>query len=123
MENRLSARAALQFPCKARFQLEGQSFTNISIVNLGSHGCCFVIPEPTVNRFNAGPILEGWKLIHPRLPRGAIKAKVVWCRSQGKARPGFMEAGVQFLEVPPDYIQKLNRFLDALQSTPRESSS
>jgi hypothetical protein len=66
---------------------------------------------PTVNRFAAGPILDSWKLVHPKLPKEIIKAKVVWCRSQGKANPGFLEAGVQFLDVPPIYIQELTHFL------------
>ena len=54
---------------------------------------------------------DSWKLVHPKLPKEIIKAKVVWCRSQGKANPGFLEAGVQFLDVPPIYIQELTHFL------------
>jgi hypothetical protein len=113
MEKRLESRVSLRTACRARFQLDGKSFMNIPIVNLGSHGCCFVIPEPAVNHFKAGPVLEGWKLIHPRLPKAAIKAKVVWCRPQGRMNSGFLEAGVQFLDVPPGYSQELDRFLAA----------
>jgi hypothetical protein len=68
---------------------------------------------PTVIRFAAGPVLDAWKLSHPKLPKEIIKAKVVWCRNQGKANPGFMEAGVQFLDVPPVYVEKLAQFLTA----------
>jgi hypothetical protein len=87
------------------------SYTNIPVLNLGAHGCCVLIPIPVVNRFAAGPILESWKLVHPKLPKGTIKAKVVWCRNQGKVHPGFLEAGVQFLDVPPTYSQELAHFL------------
>jgi len=118
MDNRHDQREMLKTPCKARFQLDGRSFTNVPVVNLGSHGCCFIIPEPTVNRFTAGPILESWKLVHPKLPKGAIRAKVVWCRHHGKAKPGFLEAGVQFLDVPTSYSQELDQFLAALAQAP-----
>jgi hypothetical protein len=117
MEKRMDTRVVLQSTCKARFQLDGQSFINVPVVNLGSHGCCFIIPEPAVNRFKAGPVLEGWKLVHPKLPKGSIKAKVVWCRAQGKARPGMLEAGVQFMEVPETYSKELDRFLTAKPRT------
>ena len=113
MENRKDARVSTRSACKARFQLGGESFINVRVVNIGSHGCCFVIPEPAVNRFKAGPVLEEWRLIHPRLPKGTIKAKVIWCRHQGKAAPGILEAGVQFLDVPPTYREKLDQFLTA----------
>jgi hypothetical protein len=113
MEKRSVSRILVKTPCKARFQLGGQAYTNIQVVNLGSHGCCFVIPVPAVNRFKAGPILEDWKLIHPKLPRAAIKAKVVWCRPQGEVKLGFLEAGVQFMDVPPSYSEELDRFLMA----------
>lgn len=111
MERRSESRVSVKHPCKARFQLGGQSFTNVAVVNLGSHGCCFVVPEPTVNRFKTGPMLEGWRLVHPKLPKGTIKVKVVWCRSSGKANSGLLEAGVQFLEFPPGYRQELDQFL------------
>jgi c-di-GMP-binding flagellar brake protein YcgR len=111
MDNRHDFRISVKPPCKARFQLEGEAFLNVQVVNLGSHGCCFVIPEPVVNRFKAGPVLQEWKLIHPRLPKITIKAKVMWCRHQGKVKPGLLEAGVQFLDVPPSYREKLDQFV------------
>ncbi len=114
MEKRHDSRVAGRIPCKARFQLEGKSFTNIPVVNLGSHGCCLIIPEPAVNRFNARPVLESWKLVHPSLPKQAIRAKVVWCRHLGKVKSGFLEAGIQFLDVPAGYSMELDRFLISL---------
>jgi len=119
MDKRQESRVSLPTACKARFQLAGKSFMNIRIINLGSHGCCFVIPEPAVNHFKSGPVLEGWKLIHPRLPKAAIRAKVVWCRPQGTVKSGFLEAGVQFMDVPPSYSQELNRFLTTPARPPR----
>lgn len=110
-EHRFDPRVAVKPPCRARFKLAGMSYTNIQVLNLGTHGCCVLIPMPTVNRFAAGPVLDAWKLSHPKLPKEIIKAKVVWCRNQGKANPGFMEAGVQFLDVPPVYSEKLAQFL------------
>lgn len=121
MERRMNARVAVKTPCKARFQLGRQRFTNVQVVSLGSHGCCVVLPEPTVNRFAAGPILEGWRLVHPKLPKETIKAKVVWCRNQGKANPGFLEAGVQFVDAPPSYSEELDRFLTNVAGTGSDS--
>jgi len=113
MDKRKDSRISVKSACKARFQLGGESFINVRVVNIGSHGCCFVIPEPAVNRFKAGPVLEEWRLIHPRLPKGTIKAKVIWCRHQGKAVSRILEAGVQFLDVPPTYREKLDQFVMA----------
>ena len=114
MDKRHDSRVAVQIPCKARFQLEGQSFSNIPVVNLGSHGCCLIIPEPAVNRFNARPFLEAWKLVHPKRPKQAIRAKVVWCRHLGKVKSGYLEAGIQFLDVPDGYSRELDQFLAIL---------
>jgi c-di-GMP-binding flagellar brake protein YcgR len=113
MDQRKDLRVSVRPACKARFLLAGESFINVRVVNLGSHGCCFVIPEPAVNRFKAGPILEDWKLIHPKLPKATIKAKVMWCRHQGKNKPGLLEAGVQFLDVPSSYREVLDHFITA----------
>ena len=123
MENRLEPRVSVKTPCKARFLLGGQSYINIRVVNLGSHGCCVIVPEPVVNRFKAGPILEDWKLVHPKLPKSTIKAKVVWCRHQGKVESGLLEAGVQFMDVPPSYLQELDRFLTAPERPRHRSHS
>ena len=121
MDHRNDTRVMIKTPCKARFQLEGMSYTNIQVLNLGAHGCCVLIPTPLVNRFAAGPILDSWKLVHPKLPRETIKAKVIWCRSQGKVNPGFLEAGVQFLDVPLSYSQELARFLSKPMKQPGPS--
>ncbi len=111
MDRRTELRFSVKPACRARFHVGGMSYTNVQVINLGSHGCCVQIRTPTVNWFAGGPVLEAWKLIHPKLPKAAIKAKVVWCRSQGKENPGFIEAGVKFLDVPQGYSQELAQFL------------
>ena len=111
MEKRHYPRVPIKISCTASFHLDGKSYTNIRVVNLGSYGCCLIIPEPTVNRFSARPFLEAWKLIHPKLPKQTIRAKVAWCRHLGKADSGYLEAGIQFLDVPASYSMELDRFL------------
>ena len=118
MEQRSDPRVSIKPPCRARFHVGGRSYSNVQVVNLGSHGCCVLIRNPTVNWFATGPVLESLQLIHPRLPKATIKAKVLWCRSQGRDNPGFMEAGVKFLDLPQTYSQELAQFL----ATPVQAS-
>ena len=44
MDKRLHSRISVESQCKARFQLGGHSYNNITVSNLGSDGCCVQIP-------------------------------------------------------------------------------
>jgi hypothetical protein len=116
MDKRLHSRIEMENQCKARFQLGGQSYNNITVRNLGADGCCIEVPSKAGSGFNEKPTLEGWELIHPSLPKGNIKAKVVWCQGQ-EPRADYLETGIQFLEVPTSYTKDLDRYVTTLSKS------
>jgi hypothetical protein len=113
MDKRLHSRIAVEPQCKARFQLGGQSYNNITVSNLGADGCCIQVPKQSVSSLNDKTLLEGWELIHPSLPKGTIKAKVVWCHGQ-EPRTEFIETGIQFMDVPSGYSRDLDKYVTTL---------
>ena len=114
MDKRLHTRTTVESQCKARFQLGGQSYNNIVVSNLGADGCCIQVPNQAVSSFTDKSLLEGWELIHPSLPKGTIKAKVVWCHGQDKPRTDYMETGIQFMDVPSAYGRDLDKYVTTL---------
>lgn len=114
MDKRMHSRIAVESQCKARFQLGGQSYNNITVANLGADGCCIQVPSQSAGALNDRSTLEGWELIHPSLPKGTIKAKVVWCHGQDKPRTEFIETGIQFMDVPSGYTHDLDKYVTTL---------
>ena len=86
MDKRLHSRVAVETQCKARFQLGGQTYNNITVRNLGADGCCIQMPAKYVTGLQERSTLDGWELIHPSLPKGTIKARVVWIHGQDQPR-------------------------------------
>jgi len=114
MDKRLHSRISVEPQCKARFQLGGQSYNNITVSNLGSDGCCIQVPSQAVSGLTDKSFLEGWELIHPSLPKGSIKAKVVWSHGQDKPRTEFIETGIQFMDAPANYVRDLDKYVTTL---------
>jgi len=114
MDKRLHSRIAVENQCKARFQLGGQSYNNITVSNLGSDGCCCQIPAEAVAELSSKSTLDGWELIHPSLPKEAIKAKVVWSHSQDRTKANFIETGVQFMDASASYTRDLDKYVTTL---------
>ena len=114
MDKRLHSRVAVETQCKARFQMGGKSYNNITVENLGADGCCIKLPSQAAPGLNEKTTLEGWELIHPSLPKGTIKAKVVWCHGQDQPRTEYIETGVQFMEVPSGYTRDLDKYVNTL---------
>jgi c-di-GMP-binding flagellar brake protein YcgR len=118
MDKRQHTRVAVENQCKARFQLGGQQYNNITVRNLGAEGCCIQVPSKNSDSLKERSTLDNWELIHPSLPKGSIKARVVWCRGQ-EPRTDFIETGIQFLDVPAGYSQDLDKYVTTLnQSNP-----
>ena len=113
MDKRLHSRISVESQCKARFQLGNQSYNNITVSNLGADGCCIQVPSKECQGISDKAMLDGWELIHPSLPKGTIKAKVVWCEGQ-KAKTDFIETGIQFMDVPSGYSKDLDRYVTTL---------
>ena len=107
MEHRFYSRVPAEPWCRAQFHLGGQAYSDIPVANLGADGCCLRILSQSAGRLCDKALLDGWELIHPGLPKGSIKAKVAWVQGQDRARSGFIETGVQFLDAPEDYRRKL----------------
>jgi hypothetical protein len=113
MDKRLHSRVEVESQCKARFQLGGQTYNNITVRNLGADGCCIQVPSKSAMGFKERSTLDGWELIHPSLPKGNIKARVVWCQGQAP-RTDYIETGVQFMDAPSGYTKDLDRYVTTL---------
>jgi len=113
MDKRLHSCIEVESQCKARFQLGGQSYNNITVRNLGSDGCCIQVPSKSASGFNERSTLDGWELIHPSLPKGSIKARVVWTHGQAP-KAEYIETGVQFMDAPSGYVKDLDKYVTTL---------
>ena len=114
MENRHHSRVSLEPHCQARIRLGGQTYTDITVADLGPGGCRIQVPLHSANGLGDKAILDELELMHPALPTGTVKAKVVWVNVQDTALTELMESGVQFLEAPADYTRKLTNFVTFL---------
>jgi kynurenine formamidase len=110
MDKRLHSRTTVEPQCKARFQLGGKSYNDITVANLGAEGCCIQVPAQSAASLRDQATLDGWELIHPSLPQGSIKARVVWSHGQ-EPQARFMETGIQFVDAPIGYTSDLERFV------------
>lgn len=122
MDKRLHSRVAVASQCKARFQLGGKSFNDITVSNLGADGCCLQIPSQAGAELTNRTNLEGWSLIHPGLPKDSIQAKVVWSHAQDRAKAGYIETGVQFVNAPANYTRDLDKYVTAMSKSDPSSS-
>jgi len=113
MDKRQHTRVAVENQCKARFQHGGKTYNNITVENLGADGCCIQMPSQSASGLTEKATLDGWELIHPSLPKGTIKAKVVWCHGQ-EPRTEFIETGIQFMDVPSGYSRDLDKYVTTL---------
>ena len=114
MDKRLHSRVDVEAQCKARFQLGGKSYNNITVENLGADGCRIKLPSQAATSLNEKSTLDAWELIHPSLPSGTIKAKVVWCHGQDQPRTEYVETGVQFMDVPSGDTRDLDKYVTTL---------
>jgi hypothetical protein len=114
MDLRKHSRIAVETDCKAQFQMEGQTYSNIAVANLGAEGCCIRVPASAATTFKNRMLLEGMELIHPDLPKEAIKGRVIWLRTEKGANQDFVETGIQFSGASKDYGVKVDRYVNAL---------
>ena len=93
--------------------------------NLGAEGCCIRVPASAASTFKNRMLLEGMELIHPDLPKEAIKGRVVWLRTEkgaGKDSKDFVETGIQFTGASKNYGAQVDRYVTALlKSEPKTS--
>ncbi|MDR3670275.1 MAG: PilZ domain-containing protein [Holophaga sp.] len=115
MENRHCTRVLVEPQCKAQFQLGGQTYNNITVSNLGEDGCC-LSGSQSLGTLTDSAILEDWQLIHPALPKGSIKAKVVWVNRERQGSNTIIHTGVKFQDAPSGYVKRLGKFVDTMAS-------
>jgi len=114
MENRHHTRVAVEPQCKARFQLGGQTYNDITVSNLGEDGCCLSGTTQALSALGDRAMLEDWQLIHPALPKNAIKAKVVWVSRQYQGSNGIIHTGIKFQDAPAAYTRSVGKYVTAM---------
>ena len=122
MDLRKHSRIAVDSDCTAQLQLQGHTYDNITVSNLGSDGCCIQVPVQAATGFRNKMLLEGIEFVHSDLPSESIKGKIVWLHSQKGSGQDFVETGIQFSGVPDGYCQEVDRYISALlKFNPRTS--
>jgi len=114
MDLRKHSRITTETQCKAQIHAGGQTFSDVSVTNLGADGCCVQIPAKTASGLKNKMMLEGFELIHPNLPKDAIKGQVVWLHDQQGADKNFITSGIQFQGAPQHFAQDVDRYVSAL---------
>lgn len=101
---------------KAHFRLAGRDYHDLVVTDLELDNCCIKIPLALHGAFLTEPSLEDWHLSFPVLPKARIQAKVAWVRVGGLPDPAFLEAGVNFSEVPEKYQKALKEYVDSVKN-------
>jgi len=116
MDSRHSPRVSVKPQCKARFQLGGQTYDDITVSNLGQDGCCLSGSTQSLSRLRDTDLLEGWQLVHPALPQTQIKAKVVWVGREDQGKESMTVTGIQFQDAPASYLKDVGKYVKTMAS-------
>ena len=101
----------VELRCRAQFQLQHQAFSNIPVINLRVEGCCLQMPASLASGLGDALSLENLELLHPSLPRTALKAKLAWIQGQGDPETGLVAAGIRFLAAPASFTGEVAAFV------------
>ena len=98
-----------------RFRAAGRTFKDIRITNISGSGLFATVDRGEAGLFEKGVVLEDLVLDHPMLPKGHIRAQVVYTQGQEAEAPAiaFVGMGMHFLEMPAKTQQDLNHFIAA----------
>ena len=98
-----------------RFKVGGQSLKDVRIANISGSGIFAVVDQSEAHLFEQGTVLEDLVLDHPMLPKGRIRAQVVYLLGNSPDQPamGFIGMGLHFLEMPGETQTALNLFVAA----------
>ena len=116
MDKRMYSRVSVEPQCKARFQLGGQTYNNITVSNLGPNGCCLSGPSQSLSGLTDKATLDQYELIHPALPKGSIHAKVVWLNQRTRDTSGTITTGIQFMDAPAKYVKEVGNYVTTMAS-------
>ncbi|MBL0211449.1 MAG: PilZ domain-containing protein [Holophagaceae bacterium] len=114
-ERRDNRRIALGPGHTIRFRVGGRIFKDIRITNISGSGLFATVDRGEAGLFEKGVLLEDLVLDHPLLPKGHIRAQVVYTLGQAPETPAmaFVGMGMHFLEMPKKTQEDLNNFVAA----------
>lgn len=98
-----------------RFKVAGRSFKDVRIANLSGSGVFAMVDQSEASLFEKSAVLEDLVLDHPMLPKGHIRAQVVYVLGGSPPAPamGFVGMGLHFLEMASETQWALNHFVAA----------
>lgn len=114
-ERRDNRRTALGPGHTIRFRVSGRSFKGIRITNISGSGLFATVDRADTELFEKGTLLEDLVLDHPMLPKGHIRAQVVYTLGLPPEKPAmaFVGMGLHFIEMPAKTQEDLNHFIAA----------
>ncbi len=114
-ERRDNRRIALGPGHHIRFKVGVRSFKDIRIANISGSGIFALVDQSEAQHFEKGTVLEDLALDHPLLPKGRIRAQVVYLLGNSPQLPamGFIGMGLHFLDMPSETQASLNLFVAA----------
>ena len=114
-ERRDNRRIALGPGHTIRFRVGGRAFKDIRITNISGSGLLATVDRGEAGLFEKGLLLEDLVLDHPMLPKGHIRAQVVYTLGLAPETPAmaFVGMGMHFIEMPAKTQQDLNNFVAA----------
>ncbi len=98
-----------------RFKVGPRSLKDIRIANISGSGVFALVDQQEALLFEMGTILEDLVLDHPMLPKGRIRAQVVYVLGSSPQLPamGFVGMGLHFVDMPAETQAALNLFVAA----------
>jgi hypothetical protein len=98
-----------------RFRVGGRAFKGIRITNISGSGLFATVDRGEAGLFEKGVLLEDLVLDHPMLPKGHIRAQVVYTLGLDAEGPpmAFVGMGMHFLDMPAKTQEDLNHFIAA----------
>ena len=123
-ERRDNRRIALGPGHTIRFRVGGRTFKDIRITNISGSGLFATVDRGEAGLFEKGVLLEDLVLDHPLLPKGHIRAQVVYTLGQALVKPAmaFVGMGMHFLEMPAKTQEDLANLTAWVEETFLKSS-
>jgi hypothetical protein len=117
VDKRQHMRVNVDLHCRARFQFDGRTFTDVPVVDLSSCGCRIKLPALMAGGLEEGVVLDGWEWSQGNYPVGPVRARIVWMRDHRQPRTDLVESGVTFPGAPETYVNDLDRFVTVLSDS------
>jgi hypothetical protein len=100
MDKRNSERTALSQDFLGQVYLDGRTYSDLAVTDVGVHGCCLRMPASAAEHVRDQTVIEDLQLSRPHSGPYFLKARIAW---HGRPRFGggkWLRAGLQFLETP-----------------------